>query len=158
MKVKIINKTEFDLPKYATLGSAGMDLRANLKKENEVYSITLQPLEQAMIPTGIFIQLPPPIIEPKTKQGWGYEAQIRPRSGLAAKHKLTITNAPGTIDSDYINEIHIIIMNLSDTPYTINHGDRIAQMIISRYEIVEWEEVDTLEETDRKGGFGHTGY
>lgn len=155
MKVKIINKTEFDLPNYATLGSAGMDLRANLV---DTKSISLNPNEQAVIPTGIYIQLPPPIIEPKTKQGWGYEAQIRPRSGLAAKHKITITNSPGTIDSDYRAECCVILMNLSDTPYTIKHGDRIAQMIINRYEIIEWEEVDTLEETERKGGFGHTGY
>jgi dUTP pyrophosphatase len=159
MKVKIINKTEFELPNYATTGSAGMDLRANLKNEaNEVYDIILQPNEQYIIPTGIFIQLPPPMFESTCRQGWGYEAQIRPRSGLAAKHKLTITNAPGTIDSDYIDEIRVILMNLSDVAYTIKYGDRIAQMVINRYEIIEWEETDTLEETDRKGGFGHTGY
>jgi dUTP pyrophosphatase len=159
MKVKIINKTDFELPSHATIGSAGMDLKAYLKNEtNETYDIILQPGEQSIISTGIFIQLPPPMIESTSKQGWGYEAQIRPRSGLAAKHKLTITNAPGTIDSDYNEEIRIILMNLSDVAYTIKHGDRIAQMIISRYEIIEWEETDTLDETDRKGGFGHTGY
>lgn len=130
------------MPEYATEGSAGMDLRANL--ENPV---TLQSLERALIPTGIFIQLPD-----------GYEAQIRPRSGLAIKHGITLVNTPGTIDSDYTGEIKIIMINLSAEPFTIQSGERIAQMVIAKYEKAEWEIVEELTETQRgSGGFGSTG-
>jgi len=155
MKIKILNKSEFDLPRYETNGSSGMDLRANLIKPNK---ITLEPNIQQTIPTGIFIQLPKPSIEPFTNEGFGYEAEIRPRSGLAAKHGISIVNSPGTIDSDYRGEIKVIMINLTNKPYTINHGDRIAQMIISRFEKISFEETDNLDETKRgDGGFGHTG-
>lgn len=142
MKVKIINHSQNPLPKYETDGSAGMDLRANLDE-----SVTLLPLERALIPTGLFIELP-----------GGYEAQVRPRSGLAAKRGLTMLNSPGTIDSDYRGEIKCIVVNLSNETQTIEPGERIAQMIIARYERVSWEEVETLEESERgAGGFGSTG-
>jgi dUTP pyrophosphatase len=142
MKVKIVNRSNNPMPEYATEGSAGMDLRANL--ENPV---TLQSLERALIPTGIFIQLPD-----------GYEAQIRPRSGLAIKHGITLVNTPGTIDSDYTGEIKIIMINLSAEPFTIQSGERIAQMVIAKYEKAEWEIVEELTETQRgSGGFGSTG-
>jgi dUTP pyrophosphatase len=142
LKIKIINQSEYPLPKYETAGSAGMDLRANMKA-----SITLGPLERAMIPTGLFIALPD-----------GYEAQIRPRSGLAAKRGLTMLNSPGTIDSDYRGEIKCIVVNLSNEPQTIEPGERIAQMVIARYEQIEWTPVDVLEETLRgAGAFGSTG-
>ncbi len=142
MRVKIINQSSNPLPKYETVGSAGMDLRANT-----TVSVTLLPLERALIPTGLFIELPN-----------GYEAQIRPRSGLAAKCGLTMLNSPGTIDSDYRGEIKCIVVNLSNEPQTIEPGERIAQMIITRYEQVTWLEVETLEDTDRgAGGFGSTG-
>lgn len=142
MKVKIVNKSRHSLPEYSTDKSAGMDLMANING-----SVRLKPLERALIPTGLFIELPV-----------GYEAQIRPRSGLAIKHGITVLNTPGTIDADYRGEICVIMINLSDHVYTINDGDRISQMIISRHEKVEWDLVEYLEETVRgEGGFGHTG-
>ena len=142
MKVKIINQSKHVLPEYATPYSAGMDLRANLD-----LPVTLNPLERQMIPTGIFVELP-----------IGYEAQIRPRSGLAAKHGVSIVNTPGTIDADYRGEIKVILVNLSNTPFVVNDGERICQMVVAAHARVEWEETDVLEETDRgAGGFGHTG-
>jgi dUTP pyrophosphatase len=142
MKVKIINKSAFPVPAYATDMSAGMDLKADLQEPVE-----LAPLQRAMIPTGLYIALPE-----------GTEAQIRPRSGLAAKHGITVLNSPGTIDADYRGEIRVILVNLSDTTFVINPGERIAQMVIARYEKAEWEETDTLDATERgEGGFGSTG-
>ena len=142
MKVKIVNKSTYECPFYATEKSAGMDLKANVTEP-----ITLGPLDRAMIPTGLFIALPD-----------GTEAQVRPRSGLAAKHGISVLNAPGTVDADYRGEIKVILVNLSNEPFTINPGERIAQMVIARYEKVEWNEVETLDETDRgTGGFGSTG-
>ena len=141
MIVKIINKSSNPLPEYATEGSAGMDLRANLDSP-----ITIYPQEIAMIPTGIFIELP-----------GGYEAQIRPRSGLALRG-ITLPNSPATIDSDYRGEIKIIIMNLGKEPFTINNGDRIAQMVVAKYEKVTWQETELISETERLNkGFGSTG-
>ncbi len=142
MIVKIINNSPFDLPRYETSGSAGLDLKANLTT-----AVTLGPLERYMVPTGLSIELPP-----------GYEAQIRPRSGLAAKRGLTMLNAPGTIDSDYRGEIHCIVVNVSNVAQTIEPGERIAQMVIARYEQIQWEQVEILSETTRgAGGFGSTG-
>jgi dUTP pyrophosphatase len=142
MTIKIVNTSPFPLPAYETSFSAGMDLRATTDE-----AILLKPLQRALIPTGLFIELPA-----------GFEAQIRPRSGLAIKHGITILNSPGTIDSDYRGEIKIILVNLSDEPFSIRHGDRIAQMIISKHEKVEWELVEELADSDRgAGGFGHTG-
>ncbi|MEZ4774050.1 MAG: dUTP diphosphatase [Bacteroidia bacterium] len=142
VKIKIINRSENPLPFYATALSAGMDLYAN----NDT-PVVLDSLERAMIPTGLYIELPP-----------GYEAQIRPRSGLAVKHGLSMVNTPGTIDADYRGEIHVILVNLSKTPFTIQKGERIAQMVIARHETATWEEVEVLSQTDRgTGGFGHTG-
>lgn len=142
MKVKIVNKSNNESPSYATVGSAGMDLRAHVIEG----SITLEPMERKMIPTGIFIQLPD-----------GYEAQIRPRSGLAIKSGISIINTPGTIDFDFTGEICILLINLSNQPYKIYNGDRIAQMIINKYEKCEWDFVEKLEPTERgEGGFGHT--
>ncbi len=142
MKVQVINKSKHQLPQYATILSAGMDLRANIDTP-----VTLAPLERAIIPTGLYIALPE-----------GYEAQIRPRSGLAANRGITLLNSSGTIDADYRGEIKAILVNLSKEPFTIEDGERIAQMVIARYERVNWEEVDTLSETERgTGGFGHTG-
>jgi len=142
MQVKIINKSKHALPEYETPHSAGMDLRANID-----VPITLNPLERALIPTGLFIELPD-----------GYEAQIRPRSGLAIKHGISLVNAPGTIDSDYRGEIKAIVVNLSNTPFVINDGERICQMVIARHERVEWTPTEQLTETVRgAGGFGHTG-
>ncbi|MFP4489167.1 MAG: dUTP diphosphatase [Bacteroidales bacterium] len=142
MQVKIINKSKHGLPEYSTGLSAGMDLRANIDA-----GIRLGPLERMLVPTGLFIELPE-----------GYEAQIRPRSGLALKKGITVLNTPGTIDADYRGEIGIIIVNLSNKEFVINDGDRICQMIISKHERVKWNEVLILEETERgKGGFGHTG-
>ena len=142
MKIKIVNKSKHSLPEYSTDNSAGMDLMANIDR-----SIELKPLERAIIPTGLFIELPA-----------GYEAQIRPRSGLAIKHGISVLNTPGTIDADYRGEICVILINLSNNIYTINDGERISQMIISRHENVEWDLVEALEETERgAGGFGHTG-
>ena len=142
IKVKIINQSPNALPEYATEGSAGMDLRANLEAP-----VVLQPLERQLIPTGLFIELP-----------LGYEAQVRPRSGLAIKHGITCLNTPGTIDSDYRGEIKIILINLSQEPQTLHPGDRIAQMVVSPVTQVSWEAVDAIGETARSaGGFGHTG-
>ena len=142
MKVKIVNHSPFELPSYATALSAGMDLRANLEQP-----IVLDSLDRALVPTGLHIELPA-----------GHEAQIRPRSGLAAKHGISIVNAPGTIDADYRGEIKVILVNLSKEPFTIAPGDRIAQMVVARHEQVEWEPVDTLQESTRGiGGFGSTG-
>ena len=129
MKVKIVNHSPFDLPAYATAASAGMDLRADLKEP-----LVLGTLERALVPTGLHIELPV-----------GYEAQVRPRSGLAAKHGISIVNAPGTIDADYRGEIKVILVNLSNEPFTVNPGERIAQMVVARHETVEWEPVDALE-------------
>lgn len=142
MKVRIINKSRHPLPSYATPLSAGVDLRANLDEP-----VTLSPMERALIPTGLFLSLPQ-----------GYEAQVRPRSGLALKKGLTVLNAPGTIDADYRGEVGVILINLSTEPFTINDGERIAQMVIARHETAEWVEVETLDETERgAGGFGHSG-
>jgi dUTP pyrophosphatase len=140
--VKIINESSNPLPAYATAGAAGMDLMASIEK-----NLTLQPLERRLIPTGLFIELPA-----------GYEAQVRPRSGLAVKHGLTCLNSPGTIDADYRGEIKIILINLSNEPHTIQPGDRIAQMIINKVEQIAWEPVKVIAESGRnQGGFGHTG-
>lgn len=141
MKVKIVNKSRHPLPRYQTELSAAVDLTANIDEP-----ITLNPLERALIPTGIYIALPP-----------GHEAQIRPRSGLALKYGISMVNAPGTIDADYRGEIGVILINLGQEPFTINGGDRIAQMVIAKHEVVEWDEVETLDETGRRGGFGSTG-
>ncbi|MBR3450034.1 MAG: dUTP diphosphatase [Bacteroidales bacterium] len=142
MTVKIVNHSPFALPSYATAYSAGMDLRADLQEP-----VVLGTLERAMVPTGLHIELPV-----------GYEAQIRPRSGLAAKHGISVVNAPGTIDADYRGEIKVILVNLSNEPFTIVPGERIAQMVVARHEKVEWEAVDVLEESGRgSGGFGSTG-
>ena len=142
MKVKIVNRSYHPDPEYATADSAGMDLRANLTT-----SITLKPLERALIPTGLFIELPS-----------GYEAQVRPRSGLAAKHGITVLNTPGTIDADYRGEIKVILVNLSNQTFDIKNGERIAQMVINKVEQITWKQVDELTETERgSGGFGHTG-
>jgi dUTP pyrophosphatase len=142
MKVEIINKSKHELPSYATALSAGMDLRANLDTP-----IVLQPLERTLVPTGLFMALPQ-----------GYEAQVRPRSGLAIKKGITVLNSPGTIDADYRGEVCVILVNLSNEPFTITDGERIAQMVIARHEQIEWCECEVLDETDRgAGGFGHTG-
>lgn len=142
MKVKIVNRSAWPAPAYATIQSAGMDLKANIEEP-----VTITPLQRVMVPTGLSIALPE-----------GTEAQIRPRSGLAAKHGVTVLNSPGTIDADYRGEIKVILVNLSDTPFIVNPGERIAQMVIARYEHVEWDEVETLDGTDRgEGGFGSTG-
>lgn len=142
MKIKIVNRSHHALPQYATALSAGLDLRANLEED-----ITLQPMERRLVPTGLSIALPE-----------SYEAQVRPRSGLALKHGITLLNTPGTIDADYRGEIGVIMVNLSDTPFNIADGDRIAQLVIARYEQAEWEAVEALDSTERgDGGFGHTG-
>ena len=142
MQVKIINQSTHPLPEYATLASAGMDLRAFLQTE-----IILKPQERLLLPTGLFIELP-----------IGFEAQIRPRSGLAFKHGITVLNSPGTIDADYRGEIKVLLINLSSVNFIIKNGERIAQMIIAKHERVEWNAVENLEETVRgAGGFGHTG-
>lgn len=142
MKIKVINKSAHPLPHYETIASAGMDLRANLDQP-----ITIESLERAIIPTGIFMELP-----------IGVEAQVRPRSGLAAKKGITVLNAPGTIDADYRGEVGVILVNLSKDPFTIENGERIAQMVIAKHEQGQWEEVEELSSTDRgEGGFGSTG-
>ena len=142
MKVKIINKSKHALPEYETQFSAGMDLRANLDAP-----VTLASLERTLVPTGLFIELPV-----------GYEAQIRPRSGLAIKHGISLVNTPGTIDADYRGEIKVILVNLSATPFTVNDGERICQMVVAKHERVEWEETAELNASVRgAGGFGHTG-
>ena len=142
MKIKIINKSGHKLPHYETLASAGMDLRADLKAP-----ITLKPLERTIVPTGLFMELPV-----------GYEAQVRPRSGLAAKKGITVLNAPGNIDADYRGNVGVILVNLSNEDFTVENGERIAQMVIAKHERAEWEEVESLSDTDRgEGGFGSTG-
>ena len=142
MKVKIINKSSHELPNYETIASAGMDLRANLSEPR-----ILKPLERSIVGTGLFIELP-----------IGYEAQVRPRSGLAAKKGITVLNAPGTVDADYRGEIGVILINLSHENFTINNGERIAQLVIAKHERAEWVAVEALSETDRgEGGFGSTG-
>lgn len=142
MKIKLINKSNYPRPDYATENSAGMDLRANITE-----SIGLAPMQRVLVPTGLYMALPK-----------GCEAQIRPRSGLALKQGITVLNTPGTIDADYRGEIGVILINLSDKPYLIQPGDRIAQMVINKYEKVDIEIVETLDETERgEGGFGHTG-
>ena len=142
MEVHIINKSKHELPSYETLLSAGMDIRANISE-----SIILNPLERAIIKTGLFMSLPR-----------GLEAQVRPRSGLAAKKGITVLNSPGTIDADYRGEVGVIIINLSQDCFTVNNGDRIAQLVIARHEQIKWTEVTVLDETDRgEGGFGSTG-
>lgn len=142
MKIQVINRSNYDLPQYATEDSAGLDLRANISEP-----VTLAPLERKIVPTGLFIALEK-----------GTEAQVRPRSGLAAKKGLTVLNAPGTIDADYRGEVGVILINLSNAEVTIEPGERIAQMVVARYERVEWEGVEVLDETSRSaGGFGSTG-
>jgi dUTP pyrophosphatase len=142
VKLKIVNRGRQPLPAYATEQSAGMDLRANIDEP-----LVLQPMERRLIPTGLYIALPP-----------GFEAQVRPRSGLALKHGITVLNAPGTIDADYRGEVGVLLINLSKEPFTINDGERIAQMVIARHEQVELEPTDELDETERgAGGYGHTG-
>lgn len=142
MKVQIVNKSPYPCPAYATPQSAGLDLKANLEQP-----VVLKPLKRALIPTGLFMALPA-----------GYEAQVRPRSGLAAKHGITVLNTPGTIDADYRGEICVILVNLSDQPFEVVPGERIAQMVIARHEQVEWEQVEELDATERgAGGFGSTG-
>lgn len=142
MTIKIINKSQHDLPNYETIASAGMDLRANL-----VEPIELKPLERAIVKTGLFIELP-----------IGYEAQVRPRSGLAAKKGITVLNSPGTVDADYRGEIGVILVNLSNENFVVENGERIAQLIIAKHERAEWIAVEALSETSRgEGGFGSTG-
>jgi len=142
MKVQIINKSHHKLPAYETIQSAGMDLRANLEAP-----ITLAPMQRCIVPTGLFMALPA-----------GYEAQVRPRSGLAIKKGITVLNSPGTIDADYRGEVGVILINLSAENFIINDGERIAQMVIARHEQVEWQPVEVLDETERgAGGFGHSG-
>lgn len=142
VKIKIVNRGRQQLPAYATELSAGMDLRANIDE-----SITLNPMERRIIPTGLYMALPP-----------GYEAQVRPRSGLAFKHGITVLNSPGTIDADYRGEIGVLLVNLSNEPFVITEGERIAQMVIARHEQVQFEVVDELDQTERgEGGYGHTG-
>ncbi|MEL6483727.1 MAG: dUTP diphosphatase [Bacteroidota bacterium] len=142
MKVKVINKSGHDLPHYETPGAAGMDLRANLEE-----SVRLKPLERAIIPTGLFLELP-----------MGYEAQVRPRSGLAAKKGITVLNAPGTVDADYRGEVGVILANVSNEDFLVNNGERIAQLVIAKHERIDWEKVEVLSETNRgAGGFGSTG-
>ncbi len=142
MKVKIINQSNHPLPQYATEASAGLDLRANISED-----IELKPLERVLVKTGLYIELPV-----------GYEAQVRPRSGLAYKHGITVLNSPGTIDADYRGEIGVLLVNLSNQPFTITNGERIAQLVIAKHEQAEWVEVEELSDTGRgAGGFGSTG-
>ena len=142
MKVKIVNSSGNPLPDYSTSSSAGMDLRANLEQE-----VILKPLERKLIPTGLFMELPE-----------GFEAQIRPRSGLALKKGISVLNTPGTIDADYRGEIGIILVNLSDEAFVVEHGERICQMVINKVETIQWNKVESLDESERgEGGFGHTG-
>ena len=142
MKVRLINTSRHELPAYATGGAAGMDIRANLDEP-----VTLAPLQRAMIPTGLFLEIPA-----------GYEAQVRPRSGLAAKHGITVLNTPGTIDADYRGEVKVILVNLSNDPFTVNDGERVAQLVVAAQATITWELTESLSETSRgEGGFGHTG-
>lgn len=142
VKVKIINRSNNPAPAYATPGAAGMDVRAYLQEP-----VVLKPLQRTLVPTGLFVELPE-----------GYEIQMRPRSGMALKHGITLANTPGTIDADYRGEIGVILINLSETEFTINPGERICQMVVSTYTQIEWEAVDAISDTERgEGGFGHTG-
>lgn len=142
LRVKVINRGHQQMPEYATSQSAGMDLRANLEEP-----VTIAPLQRVLIPTGLHIALPA-----------GFEAQIRPRSGLALKHGITVLNSPGTVDADYRGEVKVLLVNLSDTPFVVNDGERIAQMVVARHEQAKWDEVEVLDETERgEGGYGHTG-
>lgn len=142
MEVKVVNKSNHRLPEYATIGSAGMDLKANISEP-----VVLKPLKRELIPTGLYMQIPT-----------GHEVQIRPRSGLACKYGITVSNAPGTIDSDYRGEVKVCLINLSDTSFVVNPGERIAQAVLNKVEKIEWNEVAELDETERgEGGFGHTG-
>lgn len=142
MKINVINKSNFELPQYETTASAGLDLKANITE-----SITLKPLERTLIKTGLFLEIPE-----------GYEAQVRPRSGLAFKNGITVLNSPGTIDADYRGEVGVILVNLSNSEFTINPGDRIAQMVFAKFEQAEWITAEVLSETERgEGGFGSTG-
>lgn len=142
MKIRIVNRSRHPLPEYATAASAGMDLRASLDEP-----LVLKPLERVLVPTGLYVEIPA-----------GYEAQIRPRSGLAIRHGITLLNTPGTIDADYRGEVRIILVNLSNEPFTVTDGERIAQMVIAAHAAAEWVEVEELGETERgAGGFGHTG-
>lgn len=142
MKVKVINRSRHELPQYETPQSAGLDIRANVDSP-----VVLKPLERKLVSTGLYVELPV-----------GYEAQIRPRSGLALKHGISLLNTPGTIDADYRGEIGVIMVNLSNEEFTVNDGDRIAQMVVARHEQVEWQPVETLADSERgEGGFGHTG-
>lgn len=140
--VKVVNKSQNPLPQYSTEGSAGMDLRASLSDP-----ITLEPMQRCLVPTGVYIQLP-----------HGYQCEIRPRSGLAIKHGITVLNTPGTVDADYRGEICVILVNLSTEPFVINNGERVCQMVINTYVRADWEKVEELDTTERgDGGFGHTG-
>jgi dUTP pyrophosphatase len=142
MNIRVVNQSKHELPQYATELSAGLDLRANIDTP-----IELKPLERILVPTGLFIELQK-----------GYEAQIRPRSGLAFKNGITVLNSPGTIDADYRGEIKVLLVNLSNTPFMINDGERVAQMVIAKHEQISWEQTESLDETQRgAGGFGHTG-
>ncbi len=142
MKIKVLNHSRHPLPEYATELAAGLDLRANLDEP-----VTLAPLERALIPTGLFLEIP-----------GGFEGQVRPRSGLAAKHGITVLNAPGTIDADYRGEVKVILVNLSNKAFTVEDGERVAQLVIARHEQIEWQEAESLEDSARgSGGFGHTG-
>lgn len=142
MKVQIINRSHHQLPAYETIASAGMDLRANIDAP-----IVLKPMQRCLVPTGLFMAIPV-----------GFEAQVRPRSGLAIKKGITVLNSPGTVDADYRGEVCVILINLSQEDFVINDGERIAQMVIARHETVDWDEVESLDETERgSGGFGHTG-
>lgn len=142
MIVRVVNQSKHELPQYATEFSAGLDLRANID-----VPIELKPLERTLVPTGLFIELQK-----------GYEAQIRPRSGLAFKNGITVLNSPGTIDADYRGEVKVLLVNLSNTPFMINDGERVAQMVVAKHEQIKWEQTTSLEETQRgAGGFGHTG-
>ena len=142
MKVKVVNKSGIDLPQYATEFSAGMDVRAAIDAP-----VVLEPLQRAMIPTGLYLQIPE-----------GYEVQVRPRSGLAAKKGITVLNAPGTIDADYRGQVCVILVNLSNDSFTVERGERVAQLVLAKHEIIEWEETDALEDSARgDGGFGSTG-
>lgn len=142
MKVKVINRSAYDLPQYETAQAAGLDVRANLRE-----SLVLGPLERALVPTGLYVEIPE-----------GYEIQVRPRSGLAARHGISLVNAPGTIDPDYRGEIKVIVVNLSNEPFELRPGERIAQLVVARFERIEWEATDSLTPTDRgEGGFGSTG-
>jgi len=142
MKIQIVNRSRHPLPTYATAQSAGLDLRANIGEP-----IVLMPMERRLIPTGLYMALPP-----------GYEAQVRPRSGLALKHGITVLNSPGTIDADYRGEVGVLLINLSQQPFTVNDGERVAQMVVARHEQAELIEAEVLDETERgAGGYGHTG-